>query len=137
MYNTYAIMCICNYMYLYVHAQIIVRIEIAYHSHLKLQCFPPKFRAIYVNSLSLLPSPQNGQTPLHLAAKAGHQWIVEVFLLCNMTVIDIQDTINKETALHIASTMNWGEAVISLIERGANEMLENKVRRHTHTHTHT
>ena len=73
-----------------------------------------------------IPFLQNGQTPLHLAAMAGHPWVMEVFLLCDIGGVDDQDH-DGNTCLHIASEMNWGEVVISLLERGANETLENKV----------
>ena len=36
---------------------------------------------------------QNGQTPLHLAAMAGHHWIVEVFLLCDTSCLNEQDKV--------------------------------------------
>ena len=62
-----------------------------------------------------------------MAAIAGHPWIVEVFLLCNTAGLDDQDH-EQNTALHYASSLNWGEVVISLLERGANETIENKVR---------
>ena len=89
-----------------------------------------------IYAVIMLRSSQNGQTPLHLAAIAGHPWIVEVFLLCNRAGLDDQDH-EQNTALHYASSLNWGEVVISLLERGANETIENKVRYvHTHTHTH-
>ena len=45
------------------------------------------------NSIDDVPNPQNGQTPLHKAAIAGHHWIVEVMLLCNAACIDYQDKV--------------------------------------------
>jgi ankyrin repeat protein len=77
------------------------------------------------NKSSLRTQDKNGQTPLHLAAMAGHPWVMEVFLLCDIGGVDDQDH-DGNTCLHIASEMNWGEVVISLLERGANETLENK-----------
>ncbi|CAI8041245.1 hypothetical protein GBAR_LOCUS22937, partial [Geodia barretti] len=46
-------------------------------------------------------------------------------LLCDIGGVDDRDN-DGNTCLHIASEMNWGEVVISLLERGANETLENK-----------
>jgi ankyrin repeat protein len=77
------------------------------------------------HNTSLRAADENGQTPLHMAAIAGHPWIVEVVLLCNTAGLNDQDH-EQNTPLHYASSLNWSEVVISLLERGANETIEDK-----------
>jgi ankyrin repeat protein len=74
---------------------------------------------------SLRRPDESGQTPLHLAVRAGHPWVVEAFLLCDTSGLDEKDR-NGDTCLHIATAMAWSVVVISLLEREADETIENK-----------
>ena len=81
------------------------------------------------NSIDDVPNPQNGQTPLHKAAIAGHHWIVEVMLLCNAACIDYQDKVLCNVVFAIYRVVTCTHSHTHIITYSHTHIL-------THSHTH-
>lgn len=85
----------------------------------------PTMEVLIMKGASVDKPNNDGQTPMHLAAKQGCDSSVNTLLSKNRAAIDIQDQAGQ-TALHLAAQQGHQRVVRVLLARGANKNLVNQ-----------
>lgn len=85
---------------------------------------PPRWRLRAVNGVSLFP--QNGYTPLHIAAKQNQVEVASCLLLSGAT--PNAESLQGITPLHLAAQEGRPDIAALLISKQANVNVGNKVR---------